>query len=107
MTEGARAVHKYLDRFDDDLYGKTQTLTVAFNGETLVLYGHHALQIPSSSPPASGVDNGAEITIGTVDTVETAQYPQYLLAGDKPRYSFKDFQSAGKHTRNTGDIGYK
>lgn len=104
MTEGARAVHKYLDKSDDDFYGKTQALTVAFNGETLKFYGHHALQIPSSSQPAGGVDSGAEITIGAVDT---AQYPQYLLAGDNPRDSFEDFQSAYKHTRNAEDIGYK
>ena len=97
-------MHKYLDKSDDDFYGKTQALTVAFNGETLKIYGHHALQIPSSSQPVGGVDSGAEITI---DTIDTAQYPQYLLAGDNPRDSFEDFQSAYKHTRNAEDIGYK
>jgi hypothetical protein len=43
MTEGARAVYKYLDKSDDDFYGKTQALTVAFNSETLKFYSHHAL----------------------------------------------------------------
>lgn len=104
MTEGARAVHKYLNKSDDDFYGKTQALTVAFNGETLKFYGHHALQISPSSQPASGVDSSAEITAGLVDT---RQYPQYLLAGDNPRDSFEDFQRAYKHTRNAEDIGFK
>ena len=104
MTEGARAVHKYLDKSDDDFYGKTQALTVAFNGETLKIYGHHALQIPPSSHPGGGVDSSTEITAGTI---ETRQYPQYLLAGDNPRDSFGDFQSAYKHIRNAEDIGFK
>jgi hypothetical protein len=43
MTEGARAMHKYLDKSNDDFYSKTQALTVAFNSETLKFYGHHAL----------------------------------------------------------------
>ncbi|KAH9217719.1 hypothetical protein DL95DRAFT_406420 [Leptodontidium sp. 2 PMI_412] len=102
--QGARAVHKYLNKSDDDFYGKTQALTVAFNGETLKFYGHHALQISPSSQPASGVDSSAEITAGLVDT---RQYPQYLLAGDNPRDSFEDFQRAYKHTRNAEDIGFK
>ncbi|KAH6713379.1 hypothetical protein BKA61DRAFT_576946 [Leptodontidium sp. MPI-SDFR-AT-0119] len=104
MTEGARAVHKYLNKPGDDFYGKTQVLTVAFNGETLKFYGHHALQIPPSSQPASGVNSSAEITASPVDT---RQYPQYLLAGGNPRDSFEDFQRAYKHTRNAEDIGFK
>jgi hypothetical protein len=103
MTEGARAVHKYLDKSNDDFYGKTQALTVAFNGESLKFYGHHALQILSSSQPAGGGDSGAEITTGAIDTL---QYHQYLLASDNPRDSFEDFQSAHQHTRNAEDIGY-
>ena len=103
MTEGARAIHKYLDKSDNDFYGKTQALTVAFNGETLKFYGHHALQIPPSPQPAGGVDSSAKVAIGTVDT----QYPLYLLAGDNPRDSFEDFQRAYKRTRNAEDIGYK
>jgi hypothetical protein len=104
MTEGARAVHKYLSKSDNDFFGKTQALTVAFNGETIKFYGHHALQVSSSSQPAGGVDSGAEISNGAIDTFS---YPQYLLDSDAPRDSFEDFQSAYKHIRNAEDISYK
>ena len=104
MTEGARAMHKYMGKSDDDFNGKTQALTVAYNGETLKFYCHHAVQIPLSSQPAGRVDSRAETA---VDTVGTLRYPQCLLGGDNPRDSFESFQAAYKHTRNSEDIGYK
>lgn len=54
-------------------------------------YGHHAIQIPASSQPASG----------------GVDYHQYLLSGDASRDSFENFQTAYKHSRNAQDIGYK
>ena len=95
MTEGARAVHKYMNKPDDDFYGKTQALTAAFNGRTLEFYGHHAVQIPASPQPAAS------------DAVDSLQYHQYLIGGDTPRNSFENFQSAYKHTRNAEDFGYR
>ncbi|MCJ1399897.1 hypothetical protein MMC11_003100 [Xylographa trunciseda] len=38
MTEGARGAHTYMDKSDDDFYGKTQALTVAFNGGLIEYY---------------------------------------------------------------------
>jgi hypothetical protein len=43
MIEGARGAHTYMDKFNDDFYGKTQAFTVAFNGGLIEYYGHHAL----------------------------------------------------------------
>ena len=77
MTEGARCIHDYLNKSDDDFYGQTQSLTLAFNAENLRVYGHHALQISSSSQPASAVDSAAETT---------RQYPQYLLVNFPSRF---------------------
>jgi hypothetical protein len=94
MTEGARAVHEYVGKPEDDFYGKTQALTVAFNGETLKFYGHHAVQIPALSQTSAS------------DAIDTLQYHQYLHGGDTPRDSFENFQSAYKHTRNAEDFGY-
>jgi hypothetical protein len=59
MTEGARAVHTYIDKSDDDFYGKTQALTVVYNNDTVKFYGYHAIQIPVSSQPASGGVNSS------------------------------------------------
>jgi hypothetical protein len=91
MTEGARAVHTYTGKSDDDFYGKTQALTAAYNGKIMKFYSHHAIQIPASAQPAS----------------DRVDYHQYLLSGDAPRDSFENFQTAYKHTRNAQDIGYK
>ncbi|KAF7859680.1 hypothetical protein EAF04_008759 [Stromatinia cepivora] len=102
MTEGARAVHTHMDKSDDDFYGKTQALTVAYNGDTVKFYGHHAIQIPVSSQPASGgVDSSADTNS------DALAYHQYVLNSDNPRDSFENFQNAYKHTRNAQDIGYK
>jgi hypothetical protein len=35
MMEGARTVHKHIGKSDDNSYGKTQAITVAFNGRLL------------------------------------------------------------------------
>ena len=104
MTEGAFAVHKHLGKSDKNFYHKTQALTVAFNGENIKFYGHHALQIPLSPQPGGGVDSSAGITASTVGT---RQYHQYRLASDNPRDSLEDFQSAYKHIRNAEDIGFE
>ncbi|KAE8440665.1 hypothetical protein EG329_006844 [Mollisiaceae sp. DMI_Dod_QoI] len=91
-----------MDKSDDDFYGKTQALTVAYNGDTVKFYGHHAVQIPVSSQPASGgVDSSADVNI------DALAYHQYVLSSDNPRGSFENFQNAYKHTRNAQDIGYK
>jgi hypothetical protein len=103
MTEGARAVHTYMDNSDDDFYGKTQAVTIAYNGDTVKFYGHHAVRIPVSSQPA---------VVATVDssvdtTSDPLEYHQYVLTSDAPRDSFENFLSAYKHIRNAQDIGYK
>ncbi|KAM3066353.1 hypothetical protein ACMFMG_003138 [Clarireedia jacksonii] len=108
MTEGAHGVHTYIGRPDDDFYGRTQALTVAFNGETLNFYAHHAVKVPVSSTATykasgSGVDGSAEAANVTATTVE---YHQYLVDCDNPRVSFEHFQTAYRHTRNAQDIGY-
>lgn len=110
MTAGAHAVHTHIGKPDDYFYGRTQALTVAFNGETLNFYAHHAVQIPASSHPATyeasgrGVDRSAGAANETSATIE---YHQYLLNCDNPRVSFEAFQTAYRHTRNAQDIGYK
>jgi hypothetical protein len=43
MTEGALAKHRYMKKPDDDFFGKTQALTLAFNGGIVEYYSHHAL----------------------------------------------------------------
>ncbi|KAH8598462.1 hypothetical protein B0O99DRAFT_591745 [Bisporella sp. PMI_857] len=103
MTEGARAVHTYMDNSDDDFYGKTQAVTIAYNDDTVKFYGHHAVRIPASSQPA---------VVATVDssvdaTSDPLEYHQYVLTSDASRNSFENFQSAYKHIRNAQDIGYK
>jgi hypothetical protein len=35
IIEGARDVHEYLGKTDDEFYGKTQALTSAFNGHAV------------------------------------------------------------------------
>ena len=45
MTEGAYVMHTHMGRFDNDFYGKTQALTVAFDGTKLDIYAHHAVQV--------------------------------------------------------------
>jgi hypothetical protein len=89
MTEGARDVHKYLGKADEEFYGKTQALTSAFNGHAVKYWCHYAQQIQS----AAGND--------------VIKYPQYLCMGDAPRDSFENYRDACKHARNAHDIGYK
>jgi hypothetical protein len=57
MTEGARAVHTYIDKSDDDFYSKTQALTVVYNSDTVnsmaitlsrFLYRHNPLVVEST-----------------------------------------------------------
>ncbi|KAH6716423.1 hypothetical protein BKA61DRAFT_721019 [Leptodontidium sp. MPI-SDFR-AT-0119] len=110
MTAGAHAMHTHIGKPDDNFYGRTQALTVAFNGETLNFYAYHAVQIPTSSHPATceasgrGVDRSAGAANETAATIE---YHQYLLNCDNPRVSFEAFQTVYRHTRNAQDIGYK
>ena len=49
MTEGTYNTYKYINKSDDDFYGKTQALTVIFNGRLIEYYGYHALQTPRPS----------------------------------------------------------
>jgi hypothetical protein len=49
MTEGARAINKYLKKSDKYFYGKTQALAFAYNGQLLSFYDHHALQTTAQS----------------------------------------------------------
>lgn len=109
MTEGARAKHKYLSKSDDDFYGKTQALTVAFNGEILNFYGHHAVRIPTPSHPTTYdlAGNGRGNAEAATETATAVEYHQYLLNCDNPRASFENFQTAYRHTRNAQDIGYQ
>jgi hypothetical protein len=106
MTEGAYAVHKYLDKSDDDFYGKTQALTATFNGAVIEYYGHHALQTPR---PSQLEADEAALNEDVASEAEDAviKHHQYLLHYDNPRASLQNFQSAYKHIRNAQDIGYK
>ena len=99
MTEGAYGTHKYMNKSDDDFYGKTQALTVTFNGRLIEYYGHHALQTPG---PSQLVGDKAKDK-----AKDTVKYHQYLLDCDNPRASLQNFQRAYKHIRNAQDIGYK
>lgn len=110
MTEGAHAVHTHTKKSDDNFYGRIQALTVAFNGETLNFYAHHAVQVPISSHLATheASDNGLDKTTGVAnETAITVEYHQYLLDCDNPRVSFEAFQNAYRHTRNAQDVAYK
>ena len=95
ITEGSRMTHRYMGKNDKEMFGKTQALTMAYNGHSLKLYGHHVVQ-PSSSIPTAEDDGTSSL-----------QYHQYLLASDNPRDSFEEFQNAYKHVRNAQDLGYQ
>ena len=103
MTEGARGVHTFMKRSDDDFYGKTQALTVAFNGELINYYGHHALP-GLSQLAADGATRNEGAAGGAGDAVKYYTYP---LKCDNPRPSFQSYQDAYKHIRNAQGIGYK
>jgi hypothetical protein len=105
MTEGARGAYTYMDKSDDDFYGKTQALTVAFNGGLIEYYGHHALRTPGPSQQAA--DGAAPNEVAAGRAGDTVKYHPYLLDCDTPRASLQNFQSAYKHMRNAQDIGYK
>ena len=79
MTEGAYGTHKYMNKSDDDFYGKTQALTVTFNGGLIEYYGHHALQAPGTSHLAGD------------KAKDTVKYHQYLLDCDTSRASLQNF----------------
>lgn len=84
MTEGAHAIDTHLGKPNDEFYGKTQALTVAFNGEMLIIYAHHAAR-----------ENN------------TIKYHRHPVNADIPRISFEHFQTACKHLMNAQAIGYK
>jgi hypothetical protein len=94
-----------MDKSDDDFYGKTQALTVAFNGRLIEYYGHHILQTPGPSQLAADEAAPNEAAAGRAG--DTVKYHPYLLDCDTPRASLQNFQSAYKHIRNAQDIGYK
>jgi hypothetical protein len=83
MTEAAHAIHRYLGKPDKDFYGKTQAFTIAFNGETLVIYAHHAV-----------LENNQ------------IKYHRHPVDGITPGISFDHFESACKYIRNTQAVGY-
>lgn len=95
MTEGSRITHQYMGKTDEEMFGKTQALTMAYNGNLLTLYGHHVVQPSSFIPTAE--DDGTSLL----------QYHQNVLASDHPRDSFDGFQSAYKHVRNAQDLGHQ
>lgn len=105
MTEGARVTHNYMDKSNDDFFGKTQALTVAFNGALIEYYGHHALQTPGPSQLAANRTVPSKDAAGRAG--DTVKYHPYLLNCDTPRASLQNFQSAHKHIRNAQDLGYK
>jgi len=103
MTEGARVVHTFLGKPDEEFVGRTQALTIAFNGDTYHVYGHHALEISPSPQPAGEVPGGAD---SSTDDGVTYRYIQYQLASGSIHGSFENFQRAYKHIRNAQDIAY-
>jgi hypothetical protein len=105
MTEGARGTYIYMDKSDDDFYGKTQAFTVVFNGGLIEYYGHYALQTPGPSQLAANEAAPNEGAAGRAG--DTVKYHPYLLDCDTPRVSLQNFQRAYKHMRNAQDIGYK
>jgi hypothetical protein len=90
MTEGAHAIHAHMGKSDHEFYGKTQALSVAFNGEILNIYAHHAERVPA-----------------TENTPAAIKYYRCLLYTDNPRNSLEDFQSACTHIQNAQDVGYQ
>jgi hypothetical protein len=91
-----------MDKSDDDFYGKTQALKMAYNGDAVKFYSHYAVQIPVAPQPASDrVDCSADANS------DDLAYHQYALSSDNHRDSFENFQNVYKHTRNTQVIGYK
>ena len=105
MSKGARAMHKYLGKSDDDFYGETEVITVAFNGALIEYYGHHALQTPGPSQLAA--DEAAPLEDAAGKTEDKIKHYLYLLHCDIPRASLQNFQSAYKYMRNAQGIGYK
>ncbi|ESZ90552.1 hypothetical protein SBOR_9059 [Sclerotinia borealis F-4128] len=105
VTEGARGAHTYMHGSNVDFYGKTQAITIAFNGGLIEYYAHHALQTPGPSQLAAY--GAAPNEVAAVRAEDTVKYHSYLLDYDYPRASLRSFQSAYKHMRNAQDIGYK
>jgi hypothetical protein len=99
VTESARAINKYLRNSDKDFYGKTQDLTVAYNGQLLSFYGHHALQ--TAAQPGFATHEAASI-----GAKEVFEYHQFLIKSDLPRDSLENFQDAYKHTRNADELRF-
>jgi hypothetical protein len=98
MTEGACGAHTYMDKSDDDFYGKTQALTVVFNGGLIKYYGHHALQTPGPSQLAAGEAAPNKAAAGRAG--DTVKYYPYLLDCNTSCASLQNFQSVYKHMRN-------
>ncbi|KAF4626374.1 hypothetical protein G7Y89_g11789 [Cudoniella acicularis] len=103
MTHSAYAMHNYMGRSDADFYGKTQAVTIGYDGENLKLYTHHAVQTSKDSPQQA-VATSNKVTSDGGDPVE---YHQHLLIRDNPCDSYEGFKAACKHTRNAQDLGYR
>lgn len=106
MTEGAYRIHKYMGKPDEDFFGKTQAITIAFKGIAFRIYCHFALKIlgPSEAMTTSGGPTGPAALANTGAT--QIQYRQYRITTDNPCDSLEEFQIASRHIRNAQDIGY-
>lgn len=106
MTEGAYRIHKYMGKPDEDFFGKTQAITIAFKGIAVFIYGHFALKIlgPSEATTISGEPTGTAALANTAAT--RIQYRQYRITTDNPCDSLEEFQIASRHIRNAQDIAY-
>jgi hypothetical protein len=87
ITEGFYAAQTRMRRFDADFHGKTQAITVAYNGEHINFYSHHALQIIAKVGAAARNRDSAE-------TATRVKHHQYRPASDLPRGSPEDFGKA-------------
>lgn len=109
MTDGAYIMHAYMEKPDADFYGRTQALTIGYNGSTLRIYGHCILEVPAPPDYAVCEVSGNEVVgrEASNKTTTDMKYHQYLLSSHSPCDSYEDFKIAYRHARNAQDIGFK
>jgi hypothetical protein len=77
MVHSAHKIHQHLGNPSTAFYGRTQAISVAFNGTDLCLYANYLSKEGS--------------------------YYLYPISAEKPCFSFTQFQSARRHLRNVQD----
>lgn len=82
MVDAAFEALKYMKKNEEGLYGKTQAITLAMNGEYAHFYTNHVVK------KASGL-----------------QYHQYAIGKHTPTNSLKEYKETRKQLRNAQDWG--